>query len=301
MNGLKKFTGNNMQGNNVGNVLLPPMNSPQVYAHNQLCNTPNISVYQQPKCNNPETSVEVTKRVYDTVVAEYWITDNGEQLNVGFGPAPSGRNTADQLPDDELVTVKTDSTTTGVVRDVTIAHDGYSEDCDDVRGDGVAGMNYGVFDGSIGRSYTECLTALLAGSLIIENTPFPTVIPIAAAIKTVGGYSVFYDLGGITDDAQYAPVEEVLAITNIFRFAISPAISTTHAHAPAPIEISLPTSSDFAVKLEIPNRSVDPLGGIYVYGEDGSVPVIFIWTGVVTILVEKKTSLGTLNTGNGRV
>ena len=294
-----KFHGNNMINGQVGQaMMLPDMGLPQVFAGNQDCPQPNINILNQPPCNDPRTSVQVTKRVYETTVAEYWIADNGVQLQVGFGPAAAGKNPDNVIPDDELITVQTDSTSTGVVRDITIAYDGYAEDSADPRVDtgGADGpFNYGVFNGEVGRSYAECLSALLAGNIVIDNVPFPTVIPIAAAIKTVGGYSVYWDLGGITAETVVLVDAETVAAVDIFRYAISPELEATHSHAPAPIEINLPESSDFAVRLEIPNRTIAPDNVAYGNG------MVYCWTGIVTILIEKKTSLGTLptNQGNG--
>ena len=281
------FHGNNMINGSVGQaMMLPDMGLPQVFAGNQDCAQPNINILNQPPCNDPRTSVQVTKRVYETTVAEYWIADNGVQLQVGFGPASSGKTPANVIPADELITVQTDSTSTGVVRDITIAYDGYAEDGDDPRND--AGFNYGVFDGEVGRSFAECLSALLAGNIVIDNVPFPTVIPIAAAIKTVGGFSVYWDLGGITAETYKIEDAETLATVDMFRYAISPELDATHSHAPAPIEINLPESSDFAVRLEIPNRTIAPDDVQYGNG------MVYVWTGIVTILIEKKTSLGSL-------
>lgn len=281
------FHGNNMINGSVGQaMMLPDMGLPQVFAGNQDCAQPNINILNQPPCNDPRTSVQVTKRVYETTVAEYWIADNGVQLQVGFGPASSGKTPANVIPADELITVQTDSTSTGVVRDITIAYDGYAEDGDDPRND--AGFNYGVFDGEVGRSFAECLSALLAGNIVIDNVPFPTVIPIAAAIKTVGGFSVYWDLGGITAETYKIEDAETLATVDMFRYAISPELDATHSHAPAPIEINLPESSDFTVRLEIPNRTIAPDDVQYGNG------MVYVWTGIVTILIEKKTSLGSL-------
>lgn len=291
-----RFHGNNMINGQVGQaMMLPDMGLPQVFAGNQDCPQPNINILNQPPCNDPRTSVQVTKRVYETTVAEFWIADNGVQLQVGFGPATSGKVPDNVIPDDELITVQTDSTSTGVVRDITIAYDGYAEDGDDPRNgfDAEGPYNYGVFDGEVGRSYAECLSALLAGNIVIDNVPFPTVIPIAAAIKTVGGYSVYWDLGGITSETVKLDESDTIAAADIFRYAISPELEATHSHAPAPIEINLPESSDFAVRLEIPNRTIDPSLTQYAHG------MVYRWTGIVTILIEKKTSLGTLPTNQG--
>lgn len=289
-----KFHGNNMINGQVGQaMMLPDMGLPQVYAGNMDCPQPNINILNQPPCNDPRTSVQVTKRVYETTVAEFWIADNGVQLQVGFGPASAGKNPGNQIPSDELITVQTDSTSTGVVRDITIAYDGYAEDGDDPRAD--VGLNFGVFDGEVGRSYAECLSALLAGNIVIDNVPFPTVIPIAAAIKTVGGYSVYWDLGGVVTEAVKVDGEDTLSVVDVFRYAISPELDATHSHAPAPIEINLPESSDFAVRLEIPNRTISPDAETPQYANT----VIYVWTGIVTILIEKKTSLGTLPTNQG--
>lgn len=283
-----------MVNGNVGQAnMLPDMGLPQVFASNQECPQPNINIINQPACNDPRTSVQVTKRVYETTVAEFWIADNGVQLQVGFGPAASGKTPNNVIPDDEPIAVQTDATSTGVVRDITISYDGYAEDGEDPRNgfDAVGAYNYGVFDGEVGRSFTECMTALLAGNIVIDNVPFPTVIPIAAAIKTVGGFDVYWDLGGITAETYLFDTDgDTIAHINIFRYAISPELEATHSHAPAPIEINLPESSDFAVRLEIPNRTIAPDSTAYLHG------MIYIWTGIVTILIEKKTSLGTIAT-----
>jgi len=294
---IPKFHGNNMiNGNmNVGQALMvPQMGQDQVFAQNFECAQPNINTFNQPPCNDPRTSVQVTKRVYETTVAEFWIADNGVQLQVGFGPAASGKNPDNAIPDDELITVTTDSTSTGVIRDITVSYDGYAEDGEDPRAgvdDNGVPYNYGVFDGEVGRSFTESLSAMLAGNIVIDNTPFPTVIPIAAAIKTVGGYSVYWDLGGITALSEKVDAEgTTVAEVDIFRYAISPEFQSTHSHAPAPIEINLPPSSDFAVRLEIPNRTIAP--DTLAYDQS----LVYVWTGIVTILQETKTTLGTLPT-----
>ena len=173
-----KFHGNNMINNNsVGQAMvLPDMGLPQVFAGNQNCAQPSINIMNNPPCNDPRTSVQVTKRVYETTVAEFWIADNGVQLQVGFGPAAQGRNIGNEIPEDELITVQTDSTSTGVIRDITISYDGYAEDGDDPRAAEaiIQGLivNYGVFTGEIGRSYAECLSALLAGNIVIDNDKY---------------------------------------------------------------------------------------------------------------------------------
>jgi len=70
-------------------------------------------------------------------------------------------------------------------------------------------------------------------------------------------------------------------------------MEATHAHAPAPIEIFLPEASDFAVDIDVPTRSVE--GSTYATG--AGTPFVYVWTGVVTILQEDNTKLGSINTG----
>jgi len=238
----------------------PPMQNPQVFAQNYQCPVPNIQTFAQPPCNDPARSVQVTKRVFDTEVSGLFIVDTGTTMQAEFGATQSGALTS--APPAGSFSVSTDSTTTGVVRDITVAFDPFSD------------ISAGPDTSEAIRSFGWAFSAMLAGTITVDNSPFPTVIPIASAIKNVGGVDAYWTQRSL-----------------INQFVVSPRMEATHAHAPAPIEIFLPTASDYAVTIDVPTRNINQTNyanaaGAYVY----------VWTGVCTILIEKNTRLGSLQT-----
>ena len=245
-----------------GAVPPPPAVNPQVYAQNYSCPVPNIQTFQQPACNDPATSVQVTKRVFVTTTSGVFVVDTGTTMSAGFGATIAGARAAAPTPG--RFAVVTDSTTTGVVRDVTVAWDPFADQAEGPASDETI------------RSFGWAFSALLAGQITINNTPFPTVIPILSAIKCSGGVRSFWSQQSATN-----------------QYYISPTMEATHAHAPAPIEIFLPEASDFAVEIDVPTRSVE--GATYVSA--AAVGFVYVWTGVVTILQEDNTKLGSIQTG----
>ncbi len=245
-----------------GAVPPPPAVNPQVYAQNYSCPVPNIQTFQQPACNDPATSVQVTKRVFVTTTSGVFVVDTGTTMDAGFGATLSGARAA--APVAGRFAVITDSTTTGVIRDITIAWDPFADQADGPASDQTI------------RSFGSSFSAILAGQITINNTPFPTVIPVASAIKTVGGIDSYWTQQSATN-----------------QFYISPRVEATHSHAPAPIEIFLPEASDFEVLVDVPTRSVE---GAALTTAAGAA-FVFVWTGLVTILQEDNTKLGSINTG----
>lgn len=244
-----------------GAVPPPPAVNPQVYAQNYSCPVPNIQTFQQPPCNDPANSVQVTKRVFVTTTSGVFIVDTGTSMEAGFGATIAGARPA--APTEGRFAVETDSTTTGVVRDITIAWDPFADQADGPASDQTI------------RSFGASFSAILAGQITINNTPFPTVIPIASAIKTVGGIDSYWTQQSATN-----------------QFFVSPVVEATHSHAPAPIEIFLPEASDFAVEVDVPTRSVE--GATYV--TTAGTPFVYVWTGLITILQEDNTKLGSIAT-----
>lgn len=240
---------------------IPPQTAPQVYAQNPQCGLPAINTYVQPPCPDPRTALQINKRVFITVTAGILIIDFGNATVAGFGADDYGRVATAPTPGTFNVT--TDSTTIGYVRDITIAFDPF------------ATTDFGAGVGSdlaqLLRSFGQSFSALLAGQVTVENTPFPTVIPVASAIKNVGGINSFWTLEAAADIAFVSPVMEA-----------------THAHAPAPIEIYLPVSSSFRVLISVPNRAINAAGAPAA----AYVGYVFVWTGVITILQENNTLLG---------
>ena len=271
------------------NFPMPSMVKPgSVYAGPAMCDNPPIPMIPAQQCDPPGQSVQLNKRTYTVTIAEWWILDTGAALQAGFGPAPAGRNAIGTTPADQTLYVRTDAQSQGIIRDITCVVDGYAEDGIDPRIaiPASAGMNYGVFDGTVGRSFTESVSAFLSGAIVIDNQPFATRIPTNAAIKVTGGYRVFYDLGGITT-ATYIVDQVTLAAVDMFRFQIAPEFSTTHSHAPAPIEIHLQRSAEYQVFLEVPIRTISPVSTAYAN-------YVFIWTGMISITIEKVTTMGTM-------
>jgi len=243
-----------------GAVPPPPMQNPQVFAQNYQCPVPNIQTFAQPPCNDPARSVQVTKRVFDTEVSGLFIIDTGTTMDAEFGATQSGALAG--APAAGSFSVVTDSTTTGVVRDITVAFDPFSD------------ISAGPDTSEALRSFGWSFSAMLAGTITIFNSPFPTVIPIASAIKNVGGIDAYWTQRSL-----------------INQFVVSPRMEATHAHAPAPIEIFLPTASDYPVEIDVPTRNIN--AGLYA-GPAGAY--VYVWTGVCTILIEKNTRLGSLQT-----
>lgn len=288
----------------VPNFPLPPkVNVPQVYAQNPGCDVPNIDIMAVPQCNDPRKSIQLNKRIFEVTVAEFWVLDNGANLQAGFGTAPQGKNPVGIQPADLGLQIITDAQTRGTVRDITIQFDSYAEDYADPRNLGaVPFQNYGVFEGEVGRSFAETISAFLSGTVVINNQPFPTKIPLASAIKHTGGMSAYWDFGGIgndieigvleTDDYYFGTATTTLARFNQLRYSLSPEFNTTHTQQPAPIEIDLPASSQYAVQLEIPTRTISLTGFAYPRYS-------FIWTGMISILIEKSTNMGTVQVNYG--
>jgi len=247
-------------GPNAG-IGIPPQTAPQVYAQNPQCGLPAINTYVQPPCPDPRSSLQINKRVFITVTAGILIIDFGNATVAGFGAEEYGRLATAPTPG--TFNVVTDSTTIGYVRDITIAFDPFATDD--------FGAAVGADLSELLRSFGQSFSALLAGQVTVENTPFPTVIPVASAIKNVGGIDSFWTLAEAADLAFVSPVMEA-----------------THAHAPAPIEIYLPVSSQFRVLISVPNRAINAAGAVAAaYGA-----YVYVWTGVITILQENNTLLG---------
>lgn len=239
----------------------PPAQSPAVYAQNYACPVPNIQTFASPPCNDPATSVQVTKRVFTTNPSGVFIVDSGVDMQAGFGASLGGP--LDAPPVAGVYAVQTDSTTTGVVRDITIAWDPFADQTD------------GPAQWESLRSYGYAFSALLGGEIVVNNTPFPTVIPILSAIKTSGGIDSFWTQASL-----------------INQYFVSAVVESTHAHAPAPIEIFLPEASNFRVDINVPRRAV----ATSVYQAPDLSPFVYVWTGIVTILQEENTKLGSIAT-----
>lgn len=224
--------------------MLPPspQMSPQVSAYSDnggLCNTPPIPTYSAPACNGPN-SVNITRRVFTVINGGYTLTVTDAAITGVLG-APNG------------LFITTDSTTTGVVRDMIVTVDPYAEGA--------------AISQDILRAYGWALSALLAGTITVNNTPFPTVIPIGSAIKTLNAIDSYWTEDTATD-----------------MFYISPRFEATHDSAPAPIEIALPQASNFQVILTVPSRAVPGVAG--GFSQD--------FTGLVSILLEEQTQLGSV-------
>jgi hypothetical protein len=198
-------------------------------------------MYSAPPCGGPN-SVHITRRVFTVITGGYTLTVGPTDIEATLG-APNG------------LFVTTDSTTTGVIRDITIAIDLWSEIEPVLPLDNTQILAYGWG-----------LSALLSGTITVNNTPFPTVIPIGSAIKSLGGIRGFWS-------TQIADA-----------YFISPTLETTHDSAPAPIEIALPQASNFQVIMTVPSRAVDQNGAWEPYD----------FTGLVAILLEEQTQLGSV-------
>lgn len=245
-----------------GAVPPPPAANPQVFAQNYSCPTPNIQTFQQPPCNDPATSVQVTRRVFDTFTSGVFVSDTGRGITAGFGGGTlAGANATPPTPG--RFAVITDSTTTGVVRDITIAWDAFADQADGPASDEAL------------RSYAGSFSAVLGGKVTVNNTPFPTVIPIASAIKNVGGVRSYWSQQSATN-----------------QYYVSATMEATHAHAPAPIEIFLPEASDFSVEIDVPTRALASA----TYTTLAGTAFQYVWTGVITILQENNTKLGSIAT-----
>lgn len=233
--------------NTVGQQLpqsLPPapMAQPQMNAYSGgVCDTPPIPMYSAPPCGGPG-SVHITRRVFTVITGGYTLSVGPDDMDATLG-APNG------------LFVTTDSTTTGVIRDITISIDPYT-----------------VIDSQTPVTNLELLafgwglSALLSGTITVNNTPFPTVIPIGSAIKSLGGINAYW-------------AEEVANA-----YYVSPTLETTHDSAPAPIEIALPQASNFQVIMTVPSRAVD----------QGQAWDPYNFTGLVAILLEEQTQLGSV-------
>ena len=237
-------------GQQIPQMLPPaPQMSPQVsaYTGGGLCDTPPIPTYAAPPCNGPN-AVNITRRVFTVINGGFTITVTPAAIVAVLG-ALNG------------LFITTDSTTTGVVRDILVTMDAYAQDA--VGGGGAMTVSRDFLN-----SYSWSVAALLAGTITVNNTPFPTVIPIGSAIRTVNAMRAFW---------TQANAAEV--------FYISPDFETTHDSAPAPIEIALPQASNFQVIMTVPSRTIAPAlqGGFTV-----------AYTGMVSILLEEQTQLGSV-------
>lgn len=252
-----------------GLVVPPAMVASQVWAGNQTCPVPAIAVNQQPACPDPSNSLQLTKRVFTTVASGLFVADNGEQLQAGFSLSAPGLVAG--VPEAGSFAVRTNATTTGVIRDITIAVDPFS-------------IDYVAFQISIPEvinSYGLSFSALLAGQITVDNVPFATVIPIASAIKNVGGVRSYWT-------TQSATAGDILYVSAV--------MESTHSHAPAPIEIHLPASSEFGVFIDVPSRNIND-GPYTALINAVLVNATFVWTGLLTVLQENNTSLGALGIG----
>lgn len=240
-------------GQQVPQMLPPaPMAQPQVsaYSGGGLCDTPPIPMYAAPACNGPG-AVNITRRVFTVINGGFTITvgDTANPVITAVLGAPNG------------LFVTTDSTTTGVIRDITVSLDAFA------GGAGApAPFNVAMSADDL-TSYAWAVSSLLAGTITVNNTPFPTVIPIGSAIKTLGGIRARWT------QAQAADL-----------WYMSPTFETTHDSAPAPIEIALPQASNFQVVMVVPSRAA-PFGG--ATGDR-------LYTGIVSVLLEEQTQLGSV-------
>ncbi len=238
-------------GQQVPQMLPPaPMAQPQMgaYSGGGLCDTPPIPMYSAPPCNGPG-AVNITRRVFTVINGGFTITvgDTANPVITAVLGAPNG------------LFVTTDSTTTGVIRDITVSFDPFA------GGAGGADATPATPDDL--TAYAWAVSSLLAGTITVNNTPFPTVIPIGSAIKTLGGIRARWTL------AQSADL-----------WYMSPTFETTHDSAPAPIEIALPQASNFQVVMVVPSRAA-PFGG--ASGDR-------LYTGIVSVLLEEQTQLGSV-------
>ncbi len=239
-------------GQQVPQMLPPaPMAQPQMsaYSGGGLCDTPPIPMYSAPPCNGPG-AVNITRRVFTVINGGFTITVGGTAslaITAVLG-APNG------------LFVTTDSTTTGVIRDITVSLDAIA--------DGLNGDLGTPLDANDLTAYAWAVSSLLAGTITVNNTPFPTVIPIGSAIKSLGGIRSFWT------QADQATAD---------LWFMSPTFETTHDSAPAPIEIALPQASNFQVVMVVPSRAApitDALNRVY--------------TGIVSVLLEEQTQLGSV-------
>lgn len=265
-------------------MAMPPQVAPQVYAQNPNCGLPSIQTFVQPPCPDPRTSLQINKRVFITVTAGILVIDYGNAMVAGFGAEEYGRVATAPAPGTFNLT--TDSTTIGFVRDITIAFDPFATD-------DFLGNNLGVASApqELLRSFGYSFSALLAGQVTVENTPFPTVIPVASAIKNVGGMDSYWTVGNPTIQNPSPASEPSQNFLGDLMY-VSPVMEATHAHAPAPIEIYLPTSSSFRVLISVPNRSANTSAPINPGQYAGYV---YVWSGVITVLQENNTLLGAVS------
>jgi len=249
----------------------PPMAAPQVYAGNPNCPVPAIQMFQAPPCPDPNNSLQITKRVFEVVNGAFFVADTGTEIVSDFAADLVAGPDAGGVPGAGSFTLVTDAQTFAVVRDVTIAFDAYG-----------ANAFEAVEITAALESYATSFGALLSGAVTIENQPFPTVIPIASAIKNTGGIDSYWtvDAGDTSLPAGHASI-----------YYVAPRMEPTHSHAPAPIEIYLPESSQYPVTIAVPSRASN--GGAWNFDTGaGAADQTFIWTGVVTILLEQNTTLG---------
>lgn len=259
----------------VPGIAVPPGQvASQVWAGPPACDVQQIPVSMAPACPDPNRSLQLNKRVFTTVVSGLFVADDGENLIAGFSLTTPGL--VAQAPEPNSFVVRTDAQTRGTIRDITISYDAFSLDY----------LAFGITIPEVLNSYAQSYTALLAGRITVDNIPFATIIPIASAIKIVSGIRAYWTVSPVTTAGQ-----SVLYVSHDNE--------STHTALPAPIQIPLQPSSEFGVFLTITSRDV--LGGAaagYQAIIGGQVVAAsFVWTGLITVLVELNTSLGAFGIG----
>ncbi len=248
--------------------------------------------------NDPASSIQVTKKVIVWDRYRMQIVDNGQKVLAWL--SPEGR------PDDPAY-VRTDSTTTGVIRRVRLAINPFI----------VPERLMKTLQTRLAiESYLKCTTDLLQAVLRIDNTPYPTFLstfmglemedarPIGATpsgLRIFGPALTLQDfcskpfgptlIAHVQSVQEQRPSEErVEAAKNVGVEDVSdlPKASRTNK---SPIEILLPESSEFEIALD--------MGYGFAERRDKSVLVqgAHLWEGTVTVEVDHLTALGSITPG----
>lgn len=228
-----------------------------------------------------------TKRVFITTTCGFWITDDGANITYGFGtgqtapgywtvvPLPGGLVLKDQEPTPPRWAVITDSTTTGLVRELTLTFDSFETSID---------SDSDCLEKEYARlSYEHVWSCLCGAALRVNCTPFPKVIFPAKILRsrfdTIDGKLCTFLEDGATD---------------------------WHFTEP----IYLPEASDFKLEFLLGNGGVAGKVSEVLEGEPLALnsiqkrrfphlmtpdeeerPLAFRWTGIATILQEDNTKL----------
>lgn len=247
-----------------------------------------------PICNDPATSVQITKRVFQWPRYRMQIVDNGTKVWAWLSP---------EGQPDETAYVETDSTTTGYIRNARLSINPFI-------------VPERLMETTQTRraleSYTKCSAGLLQAVFCIENTPFPTNVGTFIGVEmedsreAVGptpGLRVFGPNLTVKEfgnkDRNQSPQEEARTREEWKQAeknarAVGQDISHLRKARKtnnSPMEIYLPEASHFRIFLDV-GYGFEPY-----MDKETLTKGAHLWEGALTLVVEENTKLGSISTG----